>query len=49
MLGAMLVAAAWLLRFTGTVSGFQDIRRQAQFSILMPTPQPIVHFHSELT
>jgi hypothetical protein len=49
MLGAVLVAAAWLLRFTGTANVSPDIRRQAQFSTLTPTQQPIVHFHLELT
>jgi hypothetical protein len=49
MLGAILVAAAWLLHFTGTVNGSQDIRRQAQFSILLPTQQHIDPFHSEPT
>jgi hypothetical protein len=45
----IIEGAIWSLRSMGMVSAYPGTQHPAQFSILLHTPQPIAHFHSELT
>ena len=51
LVGALMImeGVAWWLHSTATEKDFQNTPLRGQFSILMDTPQHIVHFHSELT